>query len=220
MRRALSLSCLVFVVSAVGAFVPAPPTTVPILLVPGWSDTERDLAPLRIRLLGMGWPEDAVVSLTFDNPTGNNVDHAEEVREAVEALRVATGSEQVDVVAHSMGGLATRWYLLRHGSGAVRRVAFLGSPHRGTVSALFAWGEGREDMMPESPFLDSLNTEAPAPEGVEAMTVRTTIDTHIVPGESATLPGVPDHEVCCPTHAGLLRDEDVFRLVVDFLRAP
>ena len=72
-------------------------------------------------------------------------------------------------------------------------------------------------MMPDSPFLDTLNAEQPTPEGIEAITVRTIIDTHIVPGENATLPGVPDYPLCCPTHAGLLRDDDVFTIVRSFL---
>ncbi len=72
-------------------------------------------------------------------------------------------------------------------------------------------------MMPDSPFLDSLNAAAPVPEGVELLTIRTAVDTHIVPGESATLPGVEDHRLCCPTHAGLLHDDEVFGLVRRFL---
>jgi len=60
----------------------------------------------------------------------------------------------------------------------------------------------------------------PQPESVEAITIRTVVDTHIVPGESATLPGVTDYEICCPTHAGLIRDEDVFQIVLDFLERP
>ena len=72
-------------------------------------------------------------------------------------------------------------------------------------------------MMPESDFLDALNRSAPAPAGVEAITIRTSVDTHIVPGESATLPGVPDHRLCCPTHAGLLHHDEVFDIVRRFL---
>ena len=72
-------------------------------------------------------------------------------------------------------------------------------------------------MMPDSPFLDTLNARAPAPTAVEAITVRTLIDTHIVPGESATLPDVPDYSLCCPTHAGLLHDPDLFEIVRSFL---
>lgn len=195
----------------------ADPGAVPVLLVPGWLDTARDLAALRIRLIGAGWPRDFVETITFEEPTGSNRIHADELARAVDELLERTGAEEVDIVAHSMGGLATRWYLLRHPGAPVRRVAFLGSPHRGTLAAHLAWGEGRQEMMPDSPFLDTLNAEAPAPEGVDAVTVRTTVDTHIVPGESATLPGVPDRELCCPTHPGLIRDEEVFEILLDFL---
>ena len=202
---------------------PVEPSTrneVPVLLIPGWLDTGRDLAAMRIRLLGAGWDQDAVRTLTFDEPTGSNRDHAHEIAAAVSALMAETGAAEVDIVAHSMGGLATRWYLLRQSSEAVRRVVFIGSPHRGTHSARLAWGGGREEMMPGSPFLDTLNAQAATPSGVEALTIRTTIDTHIIPGESATLPGVTDHKLCCPTHAGLLHDEEVFQLVLTFLRRP
>ncbi len=190
---------------------------VPVLLVPGWFDTARDLAALRIRLLGAGRAGAHVEAVTFESPTGSNRLHAEELEAAVRGLLEETGASQVDIVAHSMGGLATRWYLATRPDAPVRRVVFIASPHRGTLSAHFAWGDGRAEMMPDSPFLDSLNLLQPTPYGVEAITIRTAVDTHIVPGESATLPGVVDHRICCPTHAGLLRDEQVFDIVRRFL---
>ena len=190
---------------------------VPVLLVPGWFDTERDMAALKIRLLGAGWPSDRVASVTFDEPTGSSRDHALEILDALEELRTRTGEHEIDIVAHSMGGLATRWYILTHPDHGLRRTVFLGSPHRGTLVAHLAWGGGRGEMMPDSPFLDSLNTAQPTPLGVDAITIRTIVDTRIVPGESATLPGVPNYELCCPTHAGLLRDDEVFDLVLAFL---
>lgn len=196
---------------------PGPGLDVPVVLVPGWFDTGRDLAALRIRLLGAGLAETYVRTLTFAEPTGSNRDHAEELDSVVVELLAGTGAEKVDIVAHSMGGLATRWYLNTRSHAPVRRVAFLGTPHRGTLSAHLAWGDGRDEMLPDSPFLEALNARPPLPDGVEAITVRTPIDTHVLPGESATLPGVPDHVVCCPTHPGLLEDEEVFVIVLDFL---
>jgi triacylglycerol lipase len=189
----------------------------PVLLVPGWLDTERDLAVMRIRLLSAGWSPDAVEAIGFAEPTGSSRAHARELADAVDGLLERTGADRVDIVAHSMGGLATRWYLLTEPDAPVRGVAFLASPHRGTVSAHLAWGDGRDEMMPDSPFLDSLNTFAPTPLGVDVITIRTSVDTHIVPGESATLPGAPDYRICCPTHAGLLRDEEAFSIVLEFL---
>jgi triacylglycerol lipase len=183
--------------------------------VPGWLDTARDLAALRIRLLGAG--ASYVETITFEDPTGSNREHAEEIDSVVTQVLAETGAERVDIVAHSMGGLATRWYLKTHIEAPVRRAVFIASPHRGTLTAHLAWGEGRDEMMPESDFLASLNTGAPVPGAVEAMTIRTPIDTHVLPGESATLPGVEDHTVCCPTHQGLVRNDEVFGLVLDFL---
>jgi triacylglycerol lipase len=196
---------------------PAGRLDVPVVLVPGWFDTSRDFAAMRIRFIGAGLDGSSVRALTFEEPTGSNVGHAEEIHSLVQQLLTETGSERVDIVAHSMGGLATRWYLNTHDDAPVRRVVFLGTPHRGTVSAHLAWGESREEMLPDSPFLEGLNALPAVPQHVDAITVRTPIDTHVLPGESALLEGFHDHVVCCPSHAGLLDDEDVFVVVLDFL---
>jgi triacylglycerol lipase len=193
-------------------------TDVPLLLVPGWLDTARDLAAMRIRFLAAGWSH--VSTLTFEDPAGSNRDHALEIERAVTALLQESGSDEIDIVAHSMGGLATRWYLMTRHPAPVRRVAFLGSPHQGTLTAHLAWGEGGDEMTPGSDFLEALNGAPPVPEGVEAITIRTPIDTRVVPGESAVLPGIADHSVCCPTHPGLTEDGEVFRIVLDFLERP
>jgi triacylglycerol lipase len=189
----------------------------PVLLVPGWFDNGADLARLCARLRDAGWPADRILALTFARRTGSNHGHAAEIGAAVDALRARTGSVRVDIVAHSMGGLAARLYLREH-RGAVRRVVFLGTPHRGTWAAYFAFGEGRSEMLPGSAFLRELNAGPAVPAGVEAMTVRTLLDTHILPGSSATLPGVPSVTVCCNSHWGLTRDRGVFETVRDFLK--
>lgn len=192
-------------------------TDVPVLLVPGWLDTDRELAALRIRLMSAGWDPAWVAAVGFRDPTGSNGAHAEELARAADSLLERTGAARLDVVAHSMGGLATRVWLRNGGARVARRVVFVASPHRGTWSAYLAWGDGSEEMRPGSSFLDSLNVGPPVPDGVRALTIRTTLDAHILPPESATLPGVPDVEVCCPTHTGLLRDIEVFRIIRRFL---
>jgi triacylglycerol lipase len=202
-------------VAAAATYAPKARTSVPVLLVPGWFDTGRDLAALRIRLRAAGWEH--VETLTFRQRTGSNRDHAAEIDSVVTQMLTSTGADEVDIVAHSMGGLATRWYLKTRTQARVRRAVFIASPHRGTLSAMLAWGAGSDEMLPRSEFLDSLNQGSAVPPGVEAITIRTPIDTHIFPAASATLPDIPDHTVCCPTHAGLIRDEKVFRLVSEFL---
>jgi triacylglycerol lipase len=196
----------------------APPADhTPVVLVPGWSDGLEELAPLHNRFLTAGWPSHAVHTMEFEDPEGSNVLHAEELATAVRSLLDRTGASTVDIVAHSMGGLAVRQYLQDGGAPSVRKVVFLATPHRGTVSANVAWGDGAREMEPGSQFLLDLIRARPVPPGVSAITVRTPLDLHIIPSESATLPGIPDVEVCCPTHAGLLDDDDTFRAIEAFL---
>jgi triacylglycerol lipase len=220
------LGVLVGAVLLAGALLAAAPTSlpaqeipafVPVLLVPGWADTGEDVAVLQGRLRAAGWPEDRVAAVTFEHPSGSNREHAREIATAVDSLLARTGEAQVDVVAHSMGGLATRYYL-RERDGKVRRAVFLATPHRGTWAAYLAFGEGRAEMLPGSDFLEDLNSSPPVPPGVEAFTVRTLLETHVLPGASATLPGVRGWTVCCDTHWSLKRDPAVFEVVRNFLR--
>lgn len=196
---------------------PDPALQPPVLLVPGWSDRAPQLEEFRRRMVESGWPEDRVMAMEFEDPVGSNRAHAREVAAAAEALRRSADSERVDVVAFSMGGLAVRQFLyFEDGSTRVRRAAFLGTPHRGTIAAVFAWGDGAREMIPGSPFLERLNTVHPL-EGVEMAAIRTAIDTRVVPGSSAMLPGAVNVEVCCPGHTGMLRDPGTFALVRSFL---
>lgn len=203
--------------------VESPPSDslpVPVLLVPGWGDEPPQLAELRTLFIEAGWPPGRVVTMGFRDPVGSNRSHAREVGAELRNLRKVTGTDEVDVVAHSMGGLAVRHHLANTGGEGVRRAVFLATPHRGTIAAYLAWGEGSEEMVPGSAFLDSLNAGDPVPPGVEALAVEARLDLRIVPGESAQLPpadNVRNVEVCCPTHVGLLDHPDTFRAIVEFL---
>jgi triacylglycerol lipase len=190
---------------------------VPVLLVPGWSATVRLLAPLHRRLVEAGWSENRVMTLDFADPKGSNREHAREISMAVEALLQSTDAERVDIVAHSMGGLSTRLYLDEGGAARVRRAVFVATPHRGTYAAYLAFGRGRHEMVPGSELLRELDQRLPVPPGVEAVTIRTPMDVHVVPHASAVLPGVRDVRFCCLTHRGLVRSRRAFRVIHRFL---
>lgn len=207
--------------AAVGVRAAVDSVPTPVLLVPGWNGLEEELAPLRARFIQAGWPPGRVASMEFDDPVGSNRAHAAEVAAEARALREVTGVDRIDVVAHSMGGLAVRHHLAFGGGEGVRKVVFLATPHRGTVSAHLAWGPGSEEMEPGSAFLDSLNARSAVPDGIRALTVRTPVDLRVVPGASAVLfdaENVRNVEICCPTHAGLLDHHETFRVVAAFLR--
>jgi triacylglycerol lipase len=202
--------------SQVASQLAEPAERTPVVLVPGWSAEGQDLEPLKEIFVAAGWPEFAVSVVEFDDPEGSNIVHAEELGRVVDDLLARTGSDRVDVLAHSMGGLATRYYMQNGGAGKVRRVAFLATPHRGTYTAYLAWGDGGKEMHPGSSFLMDLQQFRAVPEDVEAITVRTKVDLHIIPPESATLVGLPNLEVCCPSHIGILTHPEAFQAVERF----
>lgn len=201
---------------------------VPVLLVPGWGDEAPDLKALRTRFVEAGWPEGRVNAVDFDDAFGSNEEHASEIGAAIRVLQGITGTERVDVVAHSMGGLALRQYL-KDASVLddaetdpvlpIRRAVFLGTPHRGTVVAMLAWGDGGREMVPGSDFLMQLNEVAGVPAQVEALSLRTPLDLRVIPASSGLLGGerVLNLELCCPTHNQLVDDDETFHAVLRFL---
>jgi len=194
------------------------PSLRPVVLIPGWGDVGSRMNPLADRLKAQGWPTESVFVLNFVNPIGSNVAHAEELAVAVDSLLARNPwATEVDIVAHSMGGLASRWYIQHQGEGRVRRLVTLASPHRGTVASLVAPGPGGDEMRPGSPFLTELDSVLPA--DVEGLTIRSEIETHIIPNESATLPGVPDTVLCCNMHWTLPTDGPAMEIILDFLSA-
>jgi triacylglycerol lipase len=195
---------------------PEPP---PVLLVPGWSDGPHSLWLLERRLKRAGWPGDRVRRLGFRNRCGSNREHAREIAAAVTEFVHCAAVPAIDVVAHSMGGLAVREYLRQHGERAgIRRVAFLGTPHAGTIVARLAWGGGAPEMRPGSDFLLRL-AEAGLPPAVRSLTIRARFDLRVIPAFHGVLAGSPDVVLPWTTHRGLLRSPRAHTLLMDFLTA-
>lgn len=184
-----------------------------VLLVPGWSDRRTVLRPLERHLLAAGWPRTHVRTVGFRDRFGGNIEHAHELADAVDALCADARVGEVAVVAHSMGGLALRWYLARlDGARRVRRAVFMGTPHQGTWLAWLALGRGARDMRPGSVFLRELNA-SPLPDTVQATCIRSPMDLRIFPPASALLAGATSTVVRSPSHPGMLRSPKVFRVV-------
>lgn len=104
----------------------------PILFVPGAGDNaSRGFITMAWHMDLAGRPSFAV---TFPHAHGDVYQQAELLADAIAAVRARTGAEQVDVVAHSKGGIATAVYLSHHaGSGFPAPYADVGTPYRGDV---------------------------------------------------------------------------------------
>jgi triacylglycerol esterase/lipase EstA (alpha/beta hydrolase family) len=111
--------------------------------------------------------------------------YADVIAAAVEQLRAATGAERITLVCHSMGGLAARSYLRRHGHEAVQRVITINTPHNGTLFALFGHGANARQMRHACDFVRELAVDD---EPVEFVCFASQHDNLIVPRDNQVLP--------------------------------
>jgi len=133
---------------------------VPVMLVHGFLCNRAVWRPMAAWLAARGH---AVESINLEPPFAGIDDYVPGIEQAVERLRARTGAERVALIGHSMGGIAIRAWLRRHGAARVAAVVTLGSPHRGTWSARHAIGRNVAQMRPESPWLaDLARSETPA----------------------------------------------------------
>ncbi|MEM2085875.1 MAG: hypothetical protein QXF06_00525 [Archaeoglobaceae archaeon] len=114
----------------------------------------------------------------------------------VDNILRTTGASKIDIVAHSMGGISSRYYLKVLGGGnKVDDYITLSSPHQ-----LFLFGQ-----------LAVLRSGDPVPPGVTCTCVYSPIDL-IVRAQYAQLPGCNNVQVTT-THIGMLSNTEVYNIV-------
>lgn len=75
----------------------------------------------------------------------------------IESIKTQTGSQKVDIVAHSMGGLVARNYIAdSQRAGKVRKLITLGTPHLGATKFLSALTSGTCLYLEAGPFCFSI----------------------------------------------------------------
>lgn len=185
---------------------------IPVLLVPGYTMTRSCFTFLALYLRRRGW---RWVWGVNNRPHSQPVPvFAHHLAQQVEALCRASASEQVDIVAHSMGGLVTAWYV-QHLGGArrVRQVVTLGTPWAGSMVAVFGMRPEARDLMPGSEVQRSL-----APPAVPWTSIWSPHDNVVLPPESAVVPGARHVELPWIGHNSLLVSARAFREVATVLR--
>jgi pimeloyl-ACP methyl ester carboxylesterase len=90
-------------------------------------------------------------------------DYAPLIERAVATLRAKTGAPKVVLVGHSMGGLAIRAWLRKHGSRHAAKIITLGTPHQGTQASQWVTTPNGAQMKWRSAWLSELGqSETPA----------------------------------------------------------
>ncbi|MFF7532444.1 esterase/lipase family protein [Streptomyces bobili] len=136
----------------------APP---PVVLLHGFIDNRSVFVLLR-RSLGQHGRH-RVESLNYSPLTCDIRIAAELLGRHIEEICQRTGSSQVDVVGHSLGGLIARYYVQRLGGDTrVRTLVMLGTPHSGTQVAPLANAHPIvRQMRPGSEVIEELSRPAP-----------------------------------------------------------
>ncbi|MFN8543302.1 MAG: alpha/beta fold hydrolase [Candidatus Binatia bacterium] len=194
-----------------------PDDRLPIVLVHGYLGTRANFFWLRRRLAREGWRHVYAVAVP---PAFSSVAHgADRLADAIDALRRATGAPQVDVIAHSMGGLLVRELVCRNRrDSGVRRVVTLGTPHQGTRAlAWLAVDPMLREVRPDSPTLTVLATDDPVPALVDFIALYSADDVLVIPPSNAYYPGAFNIEVRGVGHRGLLVRRRVHDLIVENL---
>ncbi|WP_432192003.1 esterase/lipase family protein [Streptomyces sp. bgisy027] len=136
-------------------------TSPPVVLLHGFIDNRSVFVLLRRNLAQHGRHQ--VESLNYSPLTCDIRTAAELLGRHIEGICERTGSRQVDVVGHSLGGLIARYYVQRLGGDhRVRTLVTLGTPHSGTrVVPLANAHPIVRQMRPGSPVLEELARPAP-----------------------------------------------------------
>jgi triacylglycerol esterase/lipase EstA (alpha/beta hydrolase family) len=131
---------------------------------------------------------------------------AEALAAFIRSVTDATNEPQVEMVAHSLGGIIARLAVQEHGlAPLVKTLITLGTPHRGTYPARFANTEATREIRPESDLVKRLN-RAGWPDGVRGVTFWSRNDLFVLPAESAAADGTEQIEATPFTHYSYLID--------------
>jgi triacylglycerol lipase len=183
-----------------------------VLLVHGYCCNRGLWWRMRRRLERRGFQ---VATMNLEPPFGRIEAFADQLHRAVEALVARDGVDRLILVGHSMGGLVARSYLGTYGTGRVKRLVTLGTPHRGTLLARLGPGACARQMRPGSTFLENLADAEQL--GIPVLTIWSKADQLVVPPESSRLAGAEERVLPDTGHMALAFSSVVSDVVADEL---
>ena len=192
----------------------------PILFVHGYSESASLWNTMIANFEKDGYPKSYLSAYSYNTSTSNKTLAETEVKSRVEALKKATGATKVDIIAHSMGSLNTRWYIkfVSGGEANVDDWVSLGGPNHGTETANFCFSTSCVEMRVGSKFLSELNAGDETPGAVSYGTWWSPCDEIINPDSSVALSGATNTKTACLSHTALTTDKTVYEQVREFVK--
>jgi triacylglycerol esterase/lipase EstA (alpha/beta hydrolase family) len=190
----------------------------PILFVHGWNGSESNWSTMIANFEREGWTREELNNWRYST-SQSNVRTASEVARKVEEILARTRAVKVDIIAHSMGSLNTRYYLKNlRGTEFVDDWVSLGGPNHGTTTANTCSETSCVEMRVGSEFLTRLNEGDETPGTVSYGTWWSSCDEFINPDESVLLSGATNTAAGCIGHIALTSNSTVFAGVREFVR--
>jgi len=197
----------------------------PVVLVHGINGSSADFDVLAPRFEAAGWPPEFVHRFDAVDPSwGCNIDNAAAIAALVDQVMEATCEPRVDLVAHSMGTLSSRYFVKNlGGTEVVNTYATLGGMHHGVTSACFApdflgvcvW----QEICEWGDFVTQLNEPPSTPGELNWVSIYGTADESIT-NESSYLEGAENIVLDGVDHVGLLHDDAAWDELLGVLSAP
>lgn len=185
-----------------------------VLLVHGFVCNRGLWAPWIRRLRALDVP---VVAISLEPVFGGLEDYVVRVDAAVSQLERATGKAPL-IVAHSMGGLATRaWLQARQADARCAGVITMGTPHHGTWLARFAVSPNGRQMRQNSGWLQALAAAEPAVRRRRFTCYYSHCDNIVFPAATAMLDGADNRHLPATAHVDMINRPEVFEHLLERL---
>ncbi len=223
LTAALTAVASAALLAAPGTVTPArADTATPVVLIHGRNADPGVWGPTLEALRARGYDAGRLFTWSYDTSLSTNETLAGRLSAYVDTVLARTGAAKVDIVAHSLGSLPSRWYVkYGNGSRTVKNWISLAGPNHGTGLAWLcaAWDQGCRDMTPDSYVVSRLNRTPEAPAPVRYWTFWSRDDEQITPASSTRLDGATNTEVPGLKHNDFLGNASVIAAVAAVLTA-
>ena len=197
----------------------------PILLVHGMVHNRSAFIPLRNYLTNQGFAN--VLAINYKTRHGSITKMVETLATKVDQILNLTRARQIDIIAHSLGGIVARAYMTQgYGRGKVRQLITMGTAHHGISASIllrfFQSGSLYRDLCRKSYFLENLNAQS-LPRGSRITSIYSPQDQVARPISSCILKDplvgeISNYRVDGAGHLSLLYSDRIFEYVYNHLR--
>ena len=187
----------------------------PVVVLHGYAMNRANFVPLAFRLARAGLGP--IVGFEYWT-LGRTAAAARQLAWFVEHVQAMTGSPQVDIIGHSMGGVVARYYVtLGGGDGAVHRLITIGSPHHGTDVSRIGIGHANRELYVGSKLIQRL-AAAPRPALTRVTTILSNGDALVPASNQAEIPGAERIVFDDLGHVAMLGSRRVAREIISRLK--